>query len=118
MGMEGSAGGSLVSVACEGMEGVDGGLGSRVGGCGGMGMEDFSRLDVHAEMWIGWCNFPIFLAPLAWCGGMETEDWLVERCRFGMSMQCGDDMFSVARCWCGMSMHCVASVNIVVLQGI
>ena len=60
MGLEGSAGGSLLSVSCEGMEGVDGGLGSRVGGCGGMGMEDFSRLDVHAEMWIGWCNIGFF----------------------------------------------------------
>ena len=29
--------------------------------CGGMGMVDFSRLDVHAEMWIGWCKFHFFL---------------------------------------------------------
>ena len=57
MGMEGCVGRSLISVVCDGMERLDGGLGSRVGGCGGMGMEDLSRLDLHARMWI-WskCN--------------------------------------------------------------
>ena len=39
--MEGSAGGSLLSVACEGMEGVDGGLGSRVAGVNGWGWSIF-----------------------------------------------------------------------------
>ena len=94
--MEGSAGGSLLSVACEGMEGVDGGLGSRVGGCGGMGMEDFSRLDVHAEMWIGWCKFQIFLGAFGalWRDGEGgLVGFSVVRCRFGMSMIVGMVLF-------------------------
>ena len=41
MGMEGCVGRSLISVVCDGMERLDGGRGSRVGGCGWMGMIDF-----------------------------------------------------------------------------
>ena len=94
MGMEGSAGGPLLSVSCEGMEGVDGGRGSRVGVCGGMGMVDFSapsapcgwmgmvdfsRLDVMPRCGLDGANFNCFSAPSAPCGGMEMEDWLVFR---------------------------------------
>ena len=42
MGMEGLCGGSAIAVVCVWMEAKNGGLGSRVGVCGGMGMVDFS----------------------------------------------------------------------------
>ena len=48
--MEGCVGRSRISVVCVGMEAVDGGLGSRVGACGWMGMVDFSRLDVDGGL--------------------------------------------------------------------
>ena len=56
------------------------------------GMADFSRLGVHAEMWIGWCKFQCFLSAFGavWRDGDGgLVGFSVARCRFGMSMHCG-----------------------------